>query len=70
MGGDTWIRAREGINNESAVRALAVHPSDPSVILRRYGHRRLPHREHWRNLGEAGLAHEPDPRLDPGHRPR
>ena len=66
-GGDNWLRAREGINNESAVRALAVHPKDSSVILCRYGHGNLPHREHGRHLGEARLAHEPDSHLDPGH---
>jgi photosystem II stability/assembly factor-like uncharacterized protein len=31
-GGDTWVRVRQGLYSESAVRALAVHPRDPSVI--------------------------------------
>ena len=31
-GGDTWLRVRHGLYRESAVRALAVHPSDARVI--------------------------------------
>ena len=31
-GGDTWVRVRQGLYSESAVRALAVHPRDPSVV--------------------------------------
>ena len=31
-GGDTWMRVRQGLYSESAVRALAVHPRDPSVV--------------------------------------
>ena len=31
-GGENWMRVREGVYSESAVRALAVHPGDPSVI--------------------------------------
>src|SRR5262249_15752632 len=31
-GGDTWLRVRHGIYSESAVRALAVHPSDARIM--------------------------------------
>ena len=31
-GGDTWLRVRHGLYSESAVRALAVHPSDARVM--------------------------------------
>ena len=31
-GGDTWLRVRHGLYSESAVRALAVHPSDTSIM--------------------------------------
>ena len=31
-GGDTWLRVRHGLYSESAVRALAVHPSDPHIM--------------------------------------
>ena len=31
-GGDTWLRVRHGIYSESAVRALAVHPSDAHIM--------------------------------------
>ena len=31
-GGDTWLRVRHGLNSESAVGALAVHPSDAHII--------------------------------------
>ena len=31
-GGDTWLRVRHGIYSESAVRALAVHPSDARTM--------------------------------------
>ena len=30
--GENWMRVREGVYSESAVRALAVHPEDPSVM--------------------------------------
>ena len=30
--GDTWVRVREGLYGESAVRALVVHPGDSRVI--------------------------------------
>ena len=31
-GGDTWLRVRHGLYSESAVRALAVHPSDARIM--------------------------------------
>ena len=31
-GGENWLRVKEGLYGESAVRALAVHPRDSSVI--------------------------------------
>src|ERR1700687_2675729 len=31
-GGDTWLRVRHGLYSESAVRALAVYPSDARII--------------------------------------
>jgi photosystem II stability/assembly factor-like uncharacterized protein len=30
--GNTWVRVRQGIYTESAVRALVVHPQDPSMM--------------------------------------
>ena len=32
-GGENWQRIKEGLYSESAVRALAVHPKDPSLIF-------------------------------------
>ena len=66
-GGDTWLRVRHGLYSESAVRALAVHPSDARImycgadsgVYRSEGQRRA--------LGAAGLAHERDPHLGPRH---
>ena len=31
-GGATWLRVRHGLYSESAVRALAVHPSDARIM--------------------------------------
>ena len=31
-GGDTWLRVRRGLYSESAVRTLAVHPSDARIM--------------------------------------
>ena len=31
-GGDSWLRARQGINGESTVRSLVAHPKDSNVI--------------------------------------
>jgi photosystem II stability/assembly factor-like uncharacterized protein len=31
-GGDTWVRVRQELYSESAVRAFAVHPRDSSII--------------------------------------
>ena len=31
-GGDTWLRVRHGLYSESAVRVLAVHPSDARIM--------------------------------------
>src|SRR5215831_3733604 len=31
-GGDTWLRVRHGLYGESAVRALAVHPSSARIM--------------------------------------
>lgn len=33
-GGTTWLRVRHGLYSESAVRALAVHPSDARTVAR------------------------------------
>ena len=65
-GGDTWLRVRHGLYSESAVRALAAHPSDARIMY--CGANSGVYRsEDSGALGAARLAHERDPHLGPRH---
>ena len=68
-GGDTWLRVRHGIYSESAVRALAVHPSDARIMYCGADsgiYRSEDKGEHWEHLDSPMNE---TPRLGPRHRP-